>query len=66
MTINNSLISSHYVDLGDLNLHYLSAGEGAPLVLLHGWPTSAYLWRKLMEPLAQGRWVIAPDLLRFW
>jgi haloalkane dehalogenase len=65
MTINNSLISSHYVDLGDLNLHYLSAGEGAPLVLLHGWPTSAYLWRRMMEPLAKGRWVIAPDLAGF-
>jgi len=38
-------------------------GEGAPIVFLHGNPTSSYLWRNIIPHLAgQGR-CIAPDLL---
>jgi pimeloyl-ACP methyl ester carboxylesterase len=45
-----------------VRLHYLIAGEGPPLVLLHGWPVSAEMWRRVMPALAAKRTVIAPDL----
>jgi pimeloyl-ACP methyl ester carboxylesterase len=33
-----SATESHYADLGDGLVHYLTAGQGEPLVLLHGIP----------------------------
>ncbi|MCW5771279.1 MAG: alpha/beta hydrolase [Rhodospirillaceae bacterium] len=45
-----------------VRIHYLTAGTGAPLVLLHGWPVSAEMWRRVMPALAANRTVIAPDL----
>ena len=59
------LISSNVVHVKGLKIHYLSAGQGEPVVLLHGWPTSSYLWRKIIPRLAGNKWVIAPDLLGF-
>jgi len=42
---------------------YVEAGEGDPIVLLHGNPTSSYLWRNVLPHLEpQGR-CIAPDLI---
>lgn len=49
--------------VGDTTVSALVAGDGAPLVLLHGTPTGAELWRHLVEPLAAaGHRVLAPDL----
>jgi len=42
--------------------HVRVAGEGPPLVLLHGWPQTSYAWRKVMPLLADRYRVIAPDL----
>jgi haloacetate dehalogenase len=42
--------------------HVRVAGEGPPLVLLHGWPQTSHAWRKVMPALAQRFSVIAPDL----
>lgn len=42
---------------------YATAGQGDPIVLLHGNPTSSYLWRHVMGPLAHLGRVIAPDLI---
>jgi haloalkane dehalogenase len=39
------------------------AGDGPPLVLLHGNPTWSYIWRKVIPILAPERRVIAPDLI---
>lgn len=59
-------IASRYVIVRDLRLHYLEAGEGPPVLLLHGWPTSVQLWRHCLEPIAaSGRRVIALDLPGF-
>ncbi|WP_418315514.1 alpha/beta hydrolase [Piscinibacter sakaiensis] len=52
----------HWLDLADSRVHYVTMGDGAPLVLLHGWPQTWYAWRKLMPALAQRHRVIAPDL----
>lgn len=43
-------------------MHYVVAGSGAPLVLLHGWPQSWYEWRKVIPALAERNTVIVPDL----
>ena len=41
---------------------YVEVGEGDPIVLLHGNPTSSYLWRNVLHPQPLGR-CIAPDLI---
>ncbi|MEM8959947.1 MAG: alpha/beta fold hydrolase [Acidobacteriota bacterium] len=58
-------ISSRFVDVESLRLHYLEAGQGDPILLLHGWPTSSFLWRRVMPPIAVGHRVIALDLPGF-
>lgn len=59
-------IEHGYADLGELKLHYLRAGigrAGRPAVLLvHGWPQTSFMWRKVMPELARHYQVIAPDL----
>lgn len=52
----------HYADLGDVRLHYVTAGSGFPVVLLHGWPQSWYEWRHIIPGLGERFRVIAPDL----
>jgi len=60
------MIESRYVKVRDLRLHYLEVGEGRPVLLLHGWPTSAHLWRHCLVPIAGvGRRAIALDLPGF-
>ena len=47
----------------DREMAYVEAGQGDPIVFLHGNPTSSYLWRNViphLEPLGR---CIAPDLL---
>ena len=55
-------IEHHKADLGDVTLHYLLAGSGEPLVLLHGWPQSSHEWLRLIPYLADRYQLIVPDL----
>ncbi|HSX22757.1 MAG TPA: haloalkane dehalogenase [Gaiellaceae bacterium] len=49
-----------------LHMHVVDAGAGEPVLLLHGEPTSSYLWRNIVPPLvAAGYRAIAPDLIGF-
>lgn len=48
-----------------VRLHYVTAGAGDPVVLLHGWPQSWYEWRHLIPKLAEHYTVVAPDLRGF-
>ncbi len=59
---DGSAITHHHADLGDVRLHYVTAGEGLPVVLLHGWPQTWYEWRHVIPELAKNYRVIAPDL----
>jgi len=52
----------HHADLGDVRIHYVTAGAGRPLVLLHGWPQTWYAWRHVIAELAPHYRLIAPDL----
>lgn len=45
-----------------IDLHYVTAGDGPPLVLLHGWPQTWYEWRDVIPHLAETHTVVAPDL----
>ena len=53
------------VDIGGTALHVAEAGDGPPLVLVHGWPQHWWAWREVIPPLAERYRVIAPDL-RGW
>lgn len=52
-------------DVGALNVHLQEAGEGPPVLLLHGWPQDALCWRYVMPLLADRYRVIAPDMRGF-
>ena len=54
--------SSHYITVRNLHLHYLEAGEGDPILLLHGFPTSSHLYRNILPTLAKTHRAIALDL----
>jgi pimeloyl-ACP methyl ester carboxylesterase len=52
-----------YAEVGDQRLHYVEAGEGPLIVLLHGFPEFWYGWRLQIQPLAAaGFRVVAPDM----
>jgi pimeloyl-ACP methyl ester carboxylesterase len=52
-----------YAEVGDASLHYVEAGDGPLIVLLHGFPEFWFGWRLQIAPLAAaGFRVVAPDL----
>jgi haloalkane dehalogenase len=51
------------VSVLDSTMHYEEVGEGDPIVLLHGNPTSSFLWRKVIPGVAGEGRVLAPDLI---
>jgi haloalkane dehalogenase len=55
----------NYVEQDGLRMHYLDEGEGDPVLLLHGEPTWAFLYRKLIPPLSVVGRCIAPDYFGF-
>ena len=58
-------VKHRYVDVPGVRLHVAEAGEGPPVVLLHGWPQHWWIWRKAIPALAEERRVICPDLRGF-
>ncbi len=62
-TSPSTVLREGYADVGDVQLHYVEAGEGPLVLLLHGFPEFWYGWRKQIAPLAKaGFRVVAPDL----
>jgi pimeloyl-ACP methyl ester carboxylesterase len=61
-TDGSSLIRHRRAQANGLDLHYLIAGEGKPVLLLHGFPQHSLMWRRVMAGLASHRKMIAPDL----
>lgn len=58
----------HYVDVGGLRMHYIDEGplDGLAVLMLHGEPSWAYLYRKMIPIItAAGFRAIAPDLIGF-
>ena len=55
-------VQSRFADVDGVRLHYLSAGQGDPVVLLHGYTQTSHMWLPLIAVLAKTHSVIAPDL----
>ena len=56
-------IREGYAEVGDVELHYIEAGDGPLVVLLHGFPEFWYGWREQISPLVKaGFRVVAPDM----
>ena len=47
---------------GDVGIHVRHAGSGPPLLLLHGYPQTGYMWHKIAPRLAETFSVVIPDL----
>ncbi len=58
----NVTFSHHMASVNGVQLHYVTGGQGDPIVLLHGWPETWYEWRHIMPALAKNYTIIAPDL----
>ena len=54
---------SKYIDVRGSKMSYVDEGEGDPILLLHGNPTSSYLWRNIIPHLTAKARCIAPDLI---
>ena len=55
-------ITSRGAKVDGANLHYLTAGHGTPLILLHGYAETSLMWKPIIPALAKRFTVIAPDL----
>ena len=53
------------VSVDGISISYVDQGEGAPIVLVHGIPTSSFLWRDMIGKLSNHGRIIAPDLPGF-
>ena len=56
------VFSHRTADVNGVRLHYVMGGKGDPVVLLHGFTSTWYEWRKVMPALAEQYTVIVPDL----
>src|SRR5258705_11971973 len=58
-------IEDRFANVNGVRLHYLIAGKGEPVILLHGYAENSHMWRPLIPQLAKTHTVIAPDLRGF-
>ena len=56
---------SKFAEVNGVKLHYLIAGKGDPVVLLHGFAETSHMWLPLIAKLTDKHTVIAPDLRGF-
>src|SRR6202521_5636365 len=62
---DKSGVQSRFADVNGTRIHYLVAGTGEPITLLHGYAQTSHMWRPLIAELAKTNSVIAPDLRGF-
>jgi pimeloyl-ACP methyl ester carboxylesterase len=55
-------IASRTADVDGVQLHYLTAGQGPGVILLHGYAETSRMWRPIIPLLAEKFTVVAPDL----
>lgn len=60
--VRSGAIESRFAEVSGTKLHYLKAGHGPSVILLHGFAETSLMWRPLMPKLADKFTVIAPDL----
>lgn len=56
---------SRFAEANGVRLHYLIAGQGEPVLLLHGYAQNSHMWLPLIRALEKNHTVIAPDLRGF-
>lgn len=56
---------SKFADVNGVRLHYLVAGSGDPIILVHGYAETSHMWLPLIKELQKNHLVIAPDLRGF-
>jgi pimeloyl-ACP methyl ester carboxylesterase len=56
------IMASRTAEIDGVQLHYLTAGKGPPVLLLHGYGETSLMWKPLLPMLAERFMVIAPDL----
>jgi len=54
-----------FINLSGHSTHYIEKGEGAPVILLHGWFHDSQMWSKNIDALAKAFKVYAVDLWGF-
>ena len=59
------MLTHHSAHLNGVKLHYVTAGDGPAVLLVHGWPQTWFEWRHVIDLLAADHTVIAPDLRGF-
>jgi len=68
MDLAGTSVTSNYIDAGGVRTHYLEAGQGSPLILVHGGGAGADSygnWLGCIEVFSKTRRVIAPDMIGF-
>lgn len=56
---------AHYQEINGFQMHYVDEGNGEPIVMFHGMPTWAYLYRNFIKVLSNNNRVIVPDQMGF-
>jgi pimeloyl-ACP methyl ester carboxylesterase len=51
-----------YVKVNGVKIHYVTGGNGEPLVLLHGFGQNWFMWNRLLPELSKHFTIVAPDL----
>jgi pimeloyl-ACP methyl ester carboxylesterase len=63
-----ALVRGEFVDVGGARLYYYAAGTrgaGAPVIFLHGFPTSGHLWGDVVAQMPAGHRIVVVDLLGY-
>ena len=58
-------MQNRFAEVNGVRLHYLTAGQGEPVLLLHGYAQTSHMWKPLIDELSKVCTVIAPDLRGF-
>jgi pimeloyl-ACP methyl ester carboxylesterase len=60
--VENRPFAEREVALDDVRLHFRIGGNGAPVVLLHGFAETSHMWDPVLQQLARSHTVVVPDL----
>ena len=61
--ISTQELEKRFIEVNGKRMAYAETGSGDPIVFQHGNPTSSYLWRNIMPPLAKRGRCVAVDLI---
>lgn len=65
ISIENWRAQAEYFDFGGVRIAYWTHGQGKPLLLVHGFPSSSWDWTRLWKTLGRSHFLIAADLIGF-